>query len=93
MRAMGSGVAIQSSTKWTVLLQRNKRYHATHINRGTVFSVGSAPRLITQPTELVSSEINDLQRGREAVNMEVEGSTALEDITRQMVKTKQTEKT
>jgi hypothetical protein len=40
------------------------------------------------------SEIGDSKRGREAMNMEVEGSAALEDVTRQrLVKTQQTEKT
>jgi hypothetical protein len=39
------------------------------------------------------SEIGDSQRGREAVNTEVEGSAALEAVTRQLlVKTQQTEK-
>jgi hypothetical protein len=40
------------------------------------------------------SEIGDSQRGREAVNTEVEGDKALEAVTRQrLVKTQQTEKT
>jgi hypothetical protein len=39
------------------------------------------------------SEIGDSQKGHEAVNREVEGSTALEAVTRQqLVKTQQTEK-
>jgi hypothetical protein len=41
----------------------------------------------------VSSEIGDSQRGREDMNKKVEGSTALEAVTRQLlVKTQQTEK-
>jgi hypothetical protein len=42
-----------------------------------------------KPVQLGScSEIGDSQRGREAVNTEVEGSTALEAVTRQrLVKT------
>jgi hypothetical protein len=39
------------------------------------------------------SEIGDSQRGREAVNAEVEESTALEAVTIHPVKTQQTEKT
>jgi hypothetical protein len=39
-----------------------------------------------------SSEIGDRQRGREALNMESEGSTALRAITRRLVKTQRTEK-
>jgi hypothetical protein len=40
------------------------------------------------------SEIGESQRGREAVNTEVEGSTVLEAVTRQrLVKTQQTDKT
>jgi hypothetical protein len=40
------------------------------------------------------NEIGDSQRGREAVNTEVEGSTALEAVTRpRLVKAQQTEKT
>jgi hypothetical protein len=40
------------------------------------------------------TETGDSQRGREAVNTEVEGSTALGAVTRQrLVKTQQTEKT
>jgi hypothetical protein len=38
------------------------------------------------------SEIDDSQRGREAVNTEVEGSTALEAVTRQPINTHQAEK-
>jgi hypothetical protein len=39
------------------------------------------------------SEIGDSQRGREAVNTEVEESTALEAVTRQrLVRAQQTEK-
>jgi hypothetical protein len=40
------------------------------------------------------SEIGDSQRGREAVNTKVEGSTALKAVTRRrLVKTQQSEKT
>jgi hypothetical protein len=40
------------------------------------------------------SEIGDSQRGREAVNADVQGPTTLEAVTRQrLVKTQQTEKT
>jgi hypothetical protein len=38
------------------------------------------------------SEIGDSQRGREAVNTKVEGSTALEDVARAPVNTEQSEK-
>jgi hypothetical protein len=38
------------------------------------------------------SELDDSQRGHEAVNTEVEGTTALEAITRQPVNTQQIEK-
>jgi hypothetical protein len=38
------------------------------------------------------SEMGNSQWGREAVDMEVEGSAALETITRQLVNTQQTEK-
>jgi hypothetical protein len=51
------------------------------------FLLGPLQGYITQPTELVSSEINYIQHGYEAMNMEVEGSMALEDITRRLVKT------
>jgi hypothetical protein len=42
---------------------------------------------------LVSCEIGNSKRGREAVNKEVDGSAALEAVTRQPVKTQQTGKT
>jgi hypothetical protein len=42
----------------------------------------------------MSSEVGDSQREREAVNTEVEGSTASEAVTRKrLVKKEQTEKT
>jgi hypothetical protein len=44
-RAAGSGVATLSYTRRTVPLKLNTWYHATHINRGTMFSVGFVPRL------------------------------------------------
>jgi hypothetical protein len=72
-----------------------------------VFSVRSVPSLYNKgqlPLEVSletavkrigdRSEIGDSQRGREAVNTEVEGPTALEAVTRQrLAKTQQTEKT
>jgi hypothetical protein len=47
----GSGYAMRSHTKQTVPLQWNASYHITQINRGLLFSVGSAPR----PTQLSSA--------------------------------------
>jgi hypothetical protein len=47
-----------------------------------------------KPVQLRScSEIGDSQRRREAVNTDVERSTALEAVTRRLVKTQQTENT
>jgi hypothetical protein len=72
-----------------------------------MFSMRSLPRLRKEPICVVSSaagsqlvqliscsKIGDSQQGREVVNMEVEGPTALKAVTRQrLVKTKQTENT
>jgi hypothetical protein len=52
-RAAGSGVATQSGPSRTVPLQWNTWYHATHINRGRVFSVASAPRLYHSNDQVV----------------------------------------
>jgi hypothetical protein len=43
--AVGSSVATWSGMRRTVLLQWNTWYHDTNNKRGTVFSVGPAPRL------------------------------------------------
>jgi hypothetical protein len=83
-RAVGNGVATWSGTRQTVLLHWNTWCHAAHINRGTVFSIGSTPRLY-RSTDAVSCEIGNSQQSHEAVNTEVEGSVALEAVTRQPV--------
>jgi hypothetical protein len=102
-RAAGSGAATRSGTRRTVPLQWNMEYHATHISRGTMFSVGSAPTLY-HSTELslvsewsgvswlLSCYIGDSKREHEAMNTEAQGSTTLEAVTRQPMNTQQTEK-
>jgi hypothetical protein len=55
-RAAGSGVALQSGTRHTVPLQWNMWYHATHINRGTAFSVGATLRLYHSTDWVLSVE-------------------------------------
>jgi hypothetical protein len=44
-RVVGNGVEMQPGARQTVPLQLNMWYHVIHINRGTVFSVGSVQRL------------------------------------------------
>jgi hypothetical protein len=97
-RTAGSGVATRSGTRCSVLLQWQMWYRATHINRETVFSVGSAPSLYHSTDQVEFSwwsgvawwmtETSYCQLGREAVNTEFERSPALEAATRQrLVKT------
>jgi hypothetical protein len=78
-RAAGSGVAMRSVTTRTVPLQWNTWYHTTHINRGKVFSVESAPRLYqsTDGTEMnwsswESTVVGQSPAGKN-VSMEAEG--------------------
>jgi hypothetical protein len=68
MKAAGSGVATRPGAKQRVPLHCNIRHHVIRINRGTMFSVGSAPRLYlgnrnASPTVRVDS----LQRSLEIV--------------------------
>jgi hypothetical protein len=76
--AAESGVATRSVTRRTVPLQWNMWYHTTHINRGTVFSVGSVQRLYPEnKNKPVSLSRERRQKSTERLQVETRPSMRL----------------